>query len=555
MMPQPARHVSPPTGELPPSGLEVVAAEWERIQLHLALRPTQPGVDSAMGDLFLRPATSAGPLLAARTPTRTAASDVRWARFNVFCGPDQMPLEPGSWELVLYRAGHAAEWTSVPPAAALDASSLERDFPWYQVTYRVRQELSGTARSLAVRLRVDGARPASWSSPRGVLRALRELRRRTWVGLFNLMVRGVGRLPNRAPLIVLTSDSRTELGGNLKLVHDRLLERGIDRRRRIRAIFKPSIRSRRGLLDRGRLVWLLARAEVILLDDYQPAIYRLPQRPDRQRIIQLWHAWGAFKTVGYSRIGKPGGPNPWSRVHKNYTFAIVSSSHEAPFYEEAFGLPDGRAIPTGTPRMDDFLDAANQARRREAAFRLLPMARDRQVILFAPTFRGRSARGANYPVDVVDVEALHALCVERDAVAVIRLHPFVSARVRIDEPYRDRVIDASDLVVDTNDLLLITDLLVTDYSSLIFEFSALGRPMLFFAYDLEEYAETRDTYEDYESFVPGRIVRSFPDLLDAIRRDDHEQEKVPPFARRHLPDQPGSATDRIIDELILGGRR
>lgn len=553
MMPRSSQPAVGPTGPLPPSGLEVAGVDWERIQLHLRLRAATAGAELGSGDLFLRPRDRPRPALAARPPTRPAATE-RSTRFNVFCGPDQMPLEAGTWDLVVSRPGSATPWSRVAAAADLDLEAAARDFAWHEVTYRVtlaRDEPDGT---LVVRIRIDGARRGSWLTPGGMLGGLRDLRQRAWVALFNLLVRAIGRLPRRAPLIVITSDSRTELGGNLKLVHDRLIERGIDRRYRIRTIFKPSIRMRRGLLDRGRLVWLLARADVILLDDYQPAIYRLPQRPDRQRIIQLWHAWGAFKTVGYSRIGKPDGPNPWSRVHKNYTFATVSSAHEVPFYAEAFGLPDDRPQPTGTPRMDDFLEPANQAARREAAYRLLPVTRGRSVILFAPTFRGRSARGAEYPVDVVDVPALHALCTERDAIAVIRMHPFVTARVEIAEAYRDRVVDASDLAVDTNDLLLISDLLITDYSSLIFEFSSLGRPMLFFAYDLEEYAATRDTYEPYESFVPGRIVRTFEELLDAVRREDYEREKVAPFARRHLPAEPGSATDRIIDELMLGGR-
>jgi CDP-ribitol ribitolphosphotransferase len=97
----------------------------------------------------------------------------------------------------------------------------------------------------------------------------------------------------------------------------------------------------------------------------------------------------------------------------------------------------------------------------------------------------------------------------------------------------------------------VVDLLITDYSSIVFEFSTLGRPMLFFAYDLEEYVAERDFYVPFEQFVPGRIVRTFDELLDAIRRDDYEQEKVDTFARRHFAHLDGSSTDRVIDELVL----
>ena len=76
--------------------------------------------------------------------------------------------------------------------------------------------------------------------------------------------------------------------------------------------------------------------------------------------------------------------------------------------------------------------------------------------------------------------------------------------------------------MDVNDLLFAVDLLVTDYSSIVFEYSTLRRPMLFFAYDLEDYVATRDFYVPFESFVPGRIVRTFAEMVDAIRRDDYE---------------------------------
>jgi CDP-ribitol ribitolphosphotransferase len=76
--------------------------------------------------------------------------------------------------------------------------------------------------------------------------------------------------------------------------------------------------------------------------------------------------------------------------------------------------------------------------------------------------------------------------------------------------------------------------------------------MLFYAYDLDEYVAGRDFYEPYEEFVPGRIVRTFPELLDAIRREDYEIEKVAAFADRHFEHRDGRSTDRVVD-LILGG--
>jgi CDP-ribitol ribitolphosphotransferase len=56
----------------------------------------------------------------------------------------------------------------------------------------------------------------------------------------------------------------------------------------------------------------------------------------------------------------------------------------------------------------------------------------------------------------------------------------------------------------------------------------------------------------FESFAPGRIVKTFPEVLDALRREDLQADKVATFAERHFAHLDGSSTDRVIDDLILG---
>jgi CDP-ribitol ribitolphosphotransferase len=136
-------------------------------------------------------------------------------------------------------------------------------------------------------------------------------------------------------------------------------------------------------------------------------------------------------------------------------------------------------------------------------------------------------------------------------VVIFKMHPFVRTPLAIPEAFRDRLIDATRTSLDVNDLMFVVDLLITDYSSIVYEYAALGRPMLFFAYDLDEYIASRDFYEPFESFVPGRIVRTFDALLEAIRRDDYQIEKIAPFVARHYAYTDGHSADRVIDQLIL----
>jgi CDP-ribitol ribitolphosphotransferase / teichoic acid ribitol-phosphate polymerase len=316
-------------------------------------------------------------------------------------------------------------------------------------------------------------------------------------------------------------------------------------------LFKPGIGTRRTWRDRLHMPWLVGRADIILIDDYQPMIYGIPD--GRARVVQLWHAVGAFKTVGYSRVGKPGAPDPWGRTHKGYTHAIVSGRADVEVYAEAFGIPDARVVPTGIPRMDLMFDPAHRRSAIAEARAAFPETEGRRVILFAPTFRGHRASTARYDMELVDLEALHRLCVETNSVCIVKHHPYVQLRMPLEIPahLRDRILDGSRAAIDINDLLFIVDLLITDYSSVVFEYSTLGRPALFFAYDLEEYVADRDFYEPYDTFVPGRIVRTWDGVLDAIRREDFAFERMTAFAERHFDHMDAGSTDRVVD-LIVG---
>ncbi|MDH5244610.1 MAG: CDP-glycerol glycerophosphotransferase family protein [Chloroflexota bacterium] len=541
---------SAPVGEDSGPRLEIIEMHWERVQLVLSARVPAgaDGIDPA--ELVLRRVPGVADVDDARlamSPTRVReAEDVLTIRWNVMAGPGQMPLDPGRWRLEVSGSPIRVSGGSPEPGTVAARFAYARGE--IVVVPTIGSGDGALWLDVGLAQTDPGSRPVAprRSGPGQRIRRLWNRQRRRIFRTLYAIARRVTRRTGRR--ILFASDSRAELGGNLKVVWDRMIDRGLDRDYRLLKLFRPSITDRRSLRDRIRMPWLLATADVILIDDYMPVIYGIDD--PGVRIIQLWHASGAFKTVGYSRVGKAGGPSPFSRIHKNYSYAIVSSDHDVPFYAEAFGIPESRVVPTGIPRMDRFFDSEARARGREAALAAFPMSRGRTAILFAPTFRG-GTRTASYDTGRIDYEALHALATEKDAVVIFKMHPFVREPLRIPDALRDRLVDATASPVDVNDLLFVVDLLITDYSSIVFEFSTLGRPMLFFAYDLEEYVADRDFYVPFEEFVPGRIVRTFDALLDAIRREDYELEKVHAFAARHFDHLDGSSTDRVIDELVI----
>ena len=105
--------------------------------------------------------------------------------------------------------------------------------------------------------------------------------------------------------------------------------------------------------------------------------------------------------------------------------------------------------------------------------------------------------------------------------------------------------NASELPVEVT--LGAADLLIADYSSLIFEYALLDRPMLFYAYDLKEYDRDRSFYYEYRSFVPGKIVITNNEIINAIKCSDFEAEKIPAFRQKFMSACDGKSVQRIAD--------
>jgi CDP-ribitol ribitolphosphotransferase len=285
-------------------------------------------------------------------------------------------------------------------------------------------------------------------------------------------------------------------------------------------------------------------------------MYAITPRPGTAR-VQVWHAAGAFKKFGYSVIDKSFGADEDTirlvPIHSNYDVCLVSSTAAIPHYMDAFHLPRDRFTSAlGLPRVDLFFDEGRRARASEAIRRRYGLPADRKVLLFAPTFRGDAVRSARYD-DNLDLGAM------RDALAgdwllLVRLHPLVRESVHLPPDLAGFVIDVSDWP-DVNELMLVADLLVTDYSSVIFEFALLDRPMAFFAPDHDDYLGERDFYFDYRAGVPGPVFEATPELADYVAAGRFGVERVRAFARKWFDVADGHAAERFVDRIVLPALR
>ena len=351
--------------------------------------------------------------------------------------------------------------------------------------------------------------------------------------------------------ILLMSETRIPIGGNLKALDERMKERGINREYHISYSFSKTLQQGKLSLVKnwGRLLWLIAGQDYIFVDDYVPIFQSIRLKPET-KLIQLWHAGVGFKSVGYARFGRPGSPHPIESCHRRYDYAVVGARGLIPVYQEVFGLSEEHFRAYGLPRLDGYGQKEKVEAFREKFYGAYPELLGKKIILFAPTFRGNGQGTAYYPMERVDLRAAWEMCGEEYAF-VLKMHPFVPPLAPIPEELRDRIYDFSE-GMDINELFYVTEILITDFSSNIYEFSLQNKPMLFYAFDRDYYQLTRGVHRRLEEFAPGKICDRFDELMEAIRRKDFCEERRERFIMESFEKHEGYASDRIIDEIILG---
>ncbi len=344
--------------------------------------------------------------------------------------------------------------------------------------------------------------------------------------------------------ISFISGRRDELGGNEKYVYDLIKDRDdID----FRFLMVNEIDQFSPRKEKKEFYKLYATSKVVIVDDYFSLLNTVEKRDD-VTLFQLWHACGAFKTFGFSRVGKIGGPRQTFPNHRMYDYTIVSSGSIRKYYAEGFGISDRKVLATGIPRTDIFFSEEYRKNATDSFYAKYPFLKDKKIIMFAPTFRGSGQKSAFYPTNVFD-PCRFSDAVGDDYAVIIKLHPFCTEKFRIESGYEQKVIDLS-LEDEINDLLFVTDLLITDYSSTVFEASLLNIPMLFYAYDLYQYISERDFYCDFETFVPGKIVFNQQELEKAIINSDFEREKIEPFRNKFFNEIDGKSTERTAHVIL-----
>lgn len=292
--------------------------------------------------------------------------------------------------------------------------------------------------------------------------------------------------------------------------------------------------------------------------NYRIYDYIYPKK--EQNYVQCWHGT-PLKRLGYDIEVSQNAMNSREEIRYKYrtdaekfSYILSPSAFASEKFASAWNLNDTgqseKIMEVGYPR-NDFISNYKQ----EEVIKIkneLGIPLDKKVLLYAPTWRdNQHVSGVGYvysnPVDFAKMQEI----LGSEWVILFRAHYLVANAFEFDK-YEGFVYNASGHD-DINELYIISDMLVTDYSSVFFDYAILKRPVLFYMYDLEEYAnDVRGFYIDLTE-LPGPIVTTEEEFIDKVNNvnewfafDDRYRKFDQKF--NYLND--GNACSRFVNYLF-----
>ncbi|WP_395571047.1 CDP-glycerol glycerophosphotransferase family protein [Streptomyces sp. BK79] len=239
------------------------------------------------------------------------------------------------------------------------------------------------------------------------------------------------------------------------------------------------------------------------------------------------------------------------RVDK-WDYSVSANSHSTRMWQRAYPSRH-TSLDHGYPRNDVFYTAG--AAEVRAVRDRLGVAPGRRAVLYAPTHRDYEAGWTPR----LDLAAL-ADRLGEETVLLVRAHYFYETAASPSSPLTGlrrtgRIIDVSSYD-PVEELCLAADALVTDYSSIMFDYANLDRPIVIHADDWETYRTTRGVYFDLMAEAPGPVARDQAELTEILTTDAWRDERAAKaraaFRRRFCEYDDGRAAERVVRRVFLG---
>jgi CDP-glycerol glycerophosphotransferase len=373
------------------------------------------------------------------------------------------------------------------------------------------------------------------------------------------------KLPVINDLILFESNVGRNYSGNPKYIYEEMVRQGLDKKLSLVWILediKTEIPGNAKKVKRSRWMYYynMARAKIWVFDTREPSYIR---KRDQGYYIQTWHGT-PLKKLGMDLedvfMSGEGDIESYKKnmyeATRKWDFLLSQNDFSTEVFKSAFSFntdlsPLQEIWTYGYPRNDVLTTMNNEDEIKKLKENLnIPM--DKKVLLYAPTWRDNEYhRQSMYKfVTAMDFDLLKERLSE-DYMIIVKYHYLVVED--IDWSDYEGFVYTFGAENDITDLYLVSDMLITDYSSVMFDYSILNRPMLFFMYDLESYRdELRGFYFDVTEEIPGPISKTTEALIRDIEAYDHDvyEGKYRIFRDKYNKNDDGKASQRVIDRIL-----
>lgn len=288
----------------------------------------------------------------------------------------------------------------------------------------------------------------------------------------------------------------------------------------------------------------LATAKYFVFNNNMPRSFK--KRPG-QIIIHTMHGT-PFKTYGLDVKEETENEEDRVRVVERssmWDYLIVQGEFSTDMVWKWFRY-NKRILKTGYPRTDALYKEDSPKYMKLKTTLGIPL--DKKVMLYAPTWRSMSTFEMK-----IDLNSMRK-SLSDEYILMIRLHHFEVDFY--DVPEDGSFIFDAGKVATIEELYPLTDILITDYSSVMFDFALTQKPMIFYAYDLEEYTQNeRGSYFDISTEAPGPVVKTTSELISTIVNIDEEVKSIKPrinkFRERYLTYENSDSCKKVFNEVFL----
>lgn len=229
---------------------------------------------------------------------------------------------------------------------------------------------------------------------------------------------------------------------------------------------------------------------------------------------------------------------------ERWDYVISSNAYSTKIWKKCFPYPY-TIVESGYPRNDILVRHRDDHTLKEEILRRHAMTyiANRTVILYMPTWREYEFDYSRYISELINNTP-------DDIVILYKKHQLDSST----DPLMSSKLILADQGFKVNELYLISDLLVTDYSSAMFDYANLQRPIVLFMPDYSRYVESRGVYFDVTISPPGEVTFSVKQLSDSIMNKTYQSaaasEKLTHFHEIFCEYDRGDACMRIYKDLF-----